>query len=59
VRNSATVSGAPNHHAVHHPLMERRGTAQEVADMVAWLAGSQARFVTGQVLHVNGGTYLG
>jgi len=23
------------------------------------LAGDQARFVTGQVMHVNGGTYLG
>nr|WP_299511082.1 hypothetical protein [uncultured Limnohabitans sp.] len=30
-----------------------------MADSVAWLAGPQARFVTGQVLHVNGGTYLG
>lgn len=58
-RNSATVSGTPNHHAQHHPLMARRGTVDEVAAMVAWLAGSQARFVTGQVMHVNGGTYLG
>lgn len=58
-RNSATVSGTPNHHPQHHPLMARRGTVDEVAAMVAWLAGSQARFVTGQVMHVNGGTYLG
>ena len=58
-RNSATVSGTPSHHAVHHPLMERRGSVDEVAAMVTWLAGSQARFVTGQVMHVNGGTYLG
>lgn len=58
-RNSASAPGTPQHHAVHHPLLGRRGSVDEVADMVAWLAGEQARFVTGQVLHVNGGTYLG
>lgn len=58
-RNSTTTSGTPQHHAVHHPLLERRGTADEVAAMVTWLASPQARFVTGQIMHVNGGTYLG
>jgi 3-oxoacyl-[acyl-carrier protein] reductase len=58
-RNSGTASAQPNHHATHHPLMDRRGTAEEVAAMVTFLASDQARFVTGQVMHVNGGTYLG
>ena len=58
-RNASTASAAPNHHAKHHPLLGRRGTASEVASSVAWLAGPDARFITGQTLHVNGGTYLG
>lgn len=58
-RNTTTTSGTPNHHAQHHPLLERRGTADEVASMVCYLASDKARFVTGQVMHVNGGTYLG
>ncbi|MBT9463300.1 SDR family oxidoreductase [Hydrogenophaga sp.] len=58
-RNSTSSAATPQHHATHRPLLGRRGTAEEVADSVAWLAGPQARFVTGQVLHVNGGTYLG
>jgi 3-oxoacyl-[acyl-carrier protein] reductase len=58
-RNSGTASAQPNHHATHQPLMGRRGTAEEVAAMVTFLASDQARFVTGQVMHVNGGTYLG
>lgn len=59
VRNSSTASGTPNHHAKHSPLLGRRGTAQEVAQSVAFLASEKARFITGQVIHVNGGTYLG
>ena len=59
VRHGSSVSAQTQHHKKQTPLLGRRGTAEEVADSVAWLAGSQARFVTGQVLHVNGGTYLG
>jgi len=33
-------------------LWARHGTAEDVAQTVAWLAGDGARFVTGQVIHV-------
>jgi len=36
-------------------VMDRFGTADEVATAVSWLAGKNASFVTGQTLHVNGG----
>jgi 3-oxoacyl-[acyl-carrier protein] reductase len=58
-RNADSATGAPQHHATRKPLAGRRGTAEEVAAMVTWLASEQARFITGQVMHVNGGTYLG
>ena len=59
VRKASSASAKPKHHATHQTLLGRRGTAQEVAVAVAYLAGPTARFVTGQVLHVNGGAYLG
>ena len=59
VREGSSVSAQPNHHKKHAPSLGRRWTAEEVADSVAWLAGPQARFVTGQVLHVNGGSDFG
>ena len=59
VRQSSSASAAPQHHATHKTLLGRRGTAREVAQSVVFLAGDAARFITGQVLHVNGGTYLG
>lgn len=37
--------------------MNRFGEAQEVADVVGWLASSRSTYVTGQVISVNGGLY--
>lgn len=38
--------------------LARNGTPQEVAEAIYWLASEQSRFVTGQVLGVNGGFYI-
>jgi 3-oxoacyl-[acyl-carrier protein] reductase len=48
----------PNHHASRPMPLGRRGTAQEVAALVRYLAGPQARYVTGQSWHLNGGSYM-
>ncbi len=36
----------------------RMGTVREVAEVVRFLAGAGATYITGQVFHVNGGLYL-
>ena len=59
VRKASSASAKPKHHASHQTLLGRRGRAQEVAQSVVFLAGDNARYITGQVLHVNGGSYLG
>jgi 3-oxoacyl-[acyl-carrier protein] reductase len=38
--------------------LKRIGSAREVAEMVGFLAGDGAAYVTGQVFHVNGGLYM-
>lgn len=38
--------------------MARFGTAEDIAKAVAFLASSDSGYVTGQVLHVNGGMYM-
>jgi len=40
------------------PSLRRYATAAEVADAVAFLAGDQARFISGQVLRVDGAAGL-
>jgi len=37
--------------------MQRFGEAQEVADLVGFLASKQASYITGQVISINGGLY--
>jgi 3-oxoacyl-[acyl-carrier protein] reductase len=38
--------------------LKRIGSAREVAEVVGFLAGDGAAYVTGQVFHVNGGLYM-
>jgi 3-oxoacyl-[acyl-carrier protein] reductase len=51
-------SGAGSAHQGRESPLGRRGTPQEVAGAVRFLAGPGARYVTGQTLHVNGGAFL-
>lgn len=39
--------------------MRRWGAPREVADAVAFLCGDAASYITGQTMHVNGGSYMG
>jgi len=57
-RDLSSVSAEPAHHKVHKPLLGRRGSPEEIAAVVVMLCGPDGRFMTGQILHVNGGTYL-
>ena len=47
--------------AVHRPAVPpigRLGLPEEVAAMVRMLCGPDARYITGQAIHVNGGGYM-
>lgn len=35
------------------------GEPEDIAGAVAYLASDEARYVTGQVIHVNGGMFMG
>jgi len=49
----------PSHHLVNNVLTGGRGAPEDIAAMVRFLCGPGARYVTGQAIHVNGGSYLG
>jgi 3-oxoacyl-[acyl-carrier protein] reductase len=54
----AGSSGTRSAHS-REGVLGRRGQPEEVAAVVRFLAGPQARYVTGQEWHVNGGAYMG
>jgi 3-oxoacyl-[acyl-carrier protein] reductase len=53
-----SAAAEPSHHAVHSPLVGRRGKTEEIAALVAFLAGPDARYLTGQTIHANGGVFM-
>jgi 3-oxoacyl-[acyl-carrier protein] reductase len=55
---TATMPAAAREALLAQIALGRAGTAREVAEMVGFLAGDGAAYITGQVFHVNGGLYL-
>ena len=54
------LPGAPERpdHRKTLPLVGRRGEPQEIAAMVRMLCGPEARYITGQSIHINGGVIM-
>lgn len=50
---------ARSFHSMRTNLAGTYGTPQDVADLVRFLCGPRARYITGQTLHVNGGAFFG
>jgi 3-oxoacyl-[acyl-carrier protein] reductase len=49
----------PAHHQLRETLTGNRGMPNDIAATVRFLCGPQARYITGQTFHVNGGAFLG
>jgi 3-oxoacyl-[acyl-carrier protein] reductase len=54
----AGLAAASVQKAAENILLKRLGTAQEVADAVAFLASDASSYITAQTLNVNGGLYF-
>ena len=52
------AGGVAGRAALPDNLAGRRGTIEEIAEMVRYLCGPLARFITGQTIHVNGGAFM-
>ncbi|HXY90877.1 MAG TPA: SDR family oxidoreductase, partial [Acidimicrobiia bacterium] len=54
----STAATAPAAPAVPGIPLGRLGSPEEMAEAICWLASDRASFVTGHVLHVNGGRLM-
>jgi 3-oxoacyl-[acyl-carrier protein] reductase len=57
-RRGGSSAATPAHHAQHMPPIGRRGLPEEIAALVRFLASPQARYITGQSIHANGGVFM-
>ena len=55
---TAAISAEAREGLMQQVPLKRMGTAREVAEVVRFLAGDGAGYITGQVIHVNGGLYM-
>jgi 3-oxoacyl-[acyl-carrier protein] reductase len=60
IESQRGLPGVPDRpaHRMTVPPIGRRGEPEEIAAMVRMLCGPEARYITGQAIHVNGGGYL-
>jgi 3-oxoacyl-[acyl-carrier protein] reductase len=55
---TAALSGEHHQEFLQSIPVRRFGTAEEVAELVVFLAGSRASYITGQIVSINGGLYM-
>jgi 3-oxoacyl-[acyl-carrier protein] reductase len=55
---AAAIPAAAREALLQQVPLKRLGAAREVAEVVRFLAGDGAAYVTGQTIHVNGGLYM-
>lgn len=60
IESERGLPGVPDRpaHRRAPPPIGRRGEPEEIAAMVRMLCGPDARYITGQAIHVNGGGYM-
>lgn len=58
VRGASAGGAAPSSLAERGIPLGRKAAVEEISGAVRYLAGPDGRYVTGQVLHVNGGVFL-